>query len=703
MKQKQEAFVNWIMTKAELVKINQIHLFFQGTVGKEQGWTLFVGSMTYPLNIEKRDSNMLELSFPFLFPFGEQCYVGCGQQKIPLMITDVVRTIEFDNQFFYNGTDLGLSRFEDKLMLQVWAPTATNVEILLYDNWHTDRFERFSCSRTENGIWKASLDQNRLGGFYLYNVEVNHSWNLAVDPYAKMLSINGERAYLDIIEEQDVDGVSIFDKKPPIIYELHIRDFTIGPNSGTKEKGKYIGLAEEKTRTIQHFETGLDYIKHLGVTHVELLPVQDYGSVDESDWRATYNWGYDTTHFFAVEGSYSTDPYEPFTRVNELKKLIQTFHSNQLKVIVDVVFNHLYIREESALEKLVPGYYFRYESNGDVSDGTGVGNDYASERKMARKLIVDAVEHWLKVFSVDGFRFDLMGILDVDTMHEIKQLATSIQPDVLILGEGWVLPTAHEPTGLASIEQAHLLPDISFFQDQFRDSIKGDTFEESNAGFISGSIVASEAFINGLKGSPSLVKYPSQAINYVESHDNHTLWDKLKLLHPNESRLILEKRHRLATTIVLLSQGTPFLQAGQEWFRTKYGVENSYNSPDWINALNWDERVKNDKYVTYIRDLILFRDDYPVFHLETFKEVEEAFSIHESIQGCFSFTLKDKDQILLVIFNATNKEQKIALPFKGNWQVVVDGTHASLIPLYRLGIDYVLVDPISTFVCVNEQ
>lgn len=702
MKQKGEPFVNWRMVKAELISLTCIKVTCRGDCQEQViHWCLQTNTSTRSLDEIKREEETYYLELKDPFPFGEQCVLRADQQQLFVEVTDVVRTKEFDLMFSYTHSDLGVTITTETVKLAVWAPTATRVSILLYSSWHTCEYEKKNCQRSSDGVWRITLPPGCIGKYYVYEVEVNQQIALAVDPYAKFLSINGERAQINIITAKG-NADELLSRKS-VIYEVHIRDFSIDAQSGITKKGKYMGITEKGTTTLGGKKSGIDYLQELGISFVELLPVQDFGSVDESNWKSTYNWGYDTTHFFVPEGSYSSDPYDPKTRITELKSVIEAFHKKEIAVILDVVFNHVYVREDSALEKLVPGYYFRYDHLGQISDGTGVGNDFASERLMARKMVVDAVEYWLTYFHVDGFRFDLMGILDVETMKEIADKASASKRNVFLLGEGWVLPTAYATEQLATIEQAKEITGVSFFQDEFRDAVKGSTFNESDGGFVSGDLEPTEALLNGLKGSPQFFNKPEQAINYVESHDNYTLWDKLRFVHEDEDDELVKKRHRLATTMVILAQGIPFLHAGQEWYRTKFGVENSYKSPDWINKLNWSNRERHEQYVDYVKGLLKLKRGISLFQIQSYEEVESAFTLLVSKKGCLSYQLEDDKRVMIITFNATARKQKIILPFKGKWQVVVDDLHASLIPLYTLGVDCVIARPISTIVCMYDK
>ncbi len=692
--------------------MNSIKVTFNCVVRAEDLPKLHILSEGSTVNIKevKAGKEHLYITLVNPYPIGKECYLLYGESSCLIELTDVVRTKAFDQLFYYDGEDLGAVYSENQTTFTCWAPTAIEARLVLYKNWFTEEKEIFSFRREDRGIWRFSLEGDRNLEWYHFEVLVNGAWNVAVDPYARFVSVNGERAMIGNMEETNPThwpiALNNISKSETIIYELHIRDFTIGKNNGIRHKGLFLGLTENETVDKEGRETGLTYIRQLGVTHIELLPVNDYGSVDESNCWDSYNWGYDPIHYYAPEGSYATDPYNGYSRVNELKQLIAACHRQQLRVILDVVFNHIYIWELSHFEKLVPGYFFRHDENGNISNGTGVGNDLATERQMVQKYIVDCVCFWVKEYNIDGLRFDLMGILDVKTMQKVATAVERIKPGFFLLGEGWDLPTALAENKRATMRQAKELPTIGFFQDQFRDAIKGSTFHETNQGFCNGNGTVLSQIMGGVSGSEHLFLTPQQAIHYVESHDNHTLWDKLTLSLPGETNVLKKKRHRLATSIVLLAQGIPFLHAGQEFFRTKYGVENSYNSPDWINQFDWERRGKFEDTVEFVKGLISIRRSHRAFTFSTYSQINKHFKWIETSAHCVAYELHQVGEFgtwdrVVVIHNASIEKQGIRLPLEGDWKVLVDEHQASLIPLYTLyNAGSVKVAAFSTLVCV---
>lgn len=627
-------------------------------------------------------------------------------------IGQVVRTRLFDDLYSYEGK-LGTIYSKASTIFKLWAPTATEVELVLTNG---EEVLTYPITKKNKGVWEEIVHGNLDGMIYLYRVKVDGLWREAVDPYAKAVTINGEKGVIVNPENTNPKGWSetvrpFFNKSTDaVIYELHIRDFSICKSSGIINKGKYLGLTERGTRGPWGTLTGLDYVLDLGVTHVQLLPVQDFGSVNEVDPDKTYNWGYDTIHFSAIEGSYSLNPGDPKTRIKELKTVIQSFHENGLRVIFDVVYNHMFIHERSNLEKIVPGYYFRYHLDGSLSNGTGVGNDIASEREMVRKLIVDSVKYLAEEYQVDGFRFDLMGNLDIDTMQQIRQTVTKIDPSILIIGEGWDLPTALANEKKATIANSDQLPGISHFNDQFRDKLKGNIFDHQLKGFCNGNSSLKEDFKMLVSGSTKdfypihgMFNEPYKSVNYVECHDNHTLWDKLAIANGDQSEATRKMMHRLATAMTILSQGIPFLHAGQEFFRSKQGIENSYCSRDEINKLDWERKALHMDYVEYVKSLIAIRKSHGVFRFMTRDEVKKKMHILDTPSYCLAYMLKNCDGMFVVAHNGSEESKEIILPSNGIWQVFVEFDQAAKSPLRQFDGSKINIGPISTSVFFHPK
>ncbi|MBP2241460.1 pullulanase [Cytobacillus eiseniae] len=645
---------------------------------------------------------------------GEQYWIiDAHGGRTDLQIGAVIRTKAFDQAFFYDGS-LGVCYREEQSEFKLWAPTAT--EVKLFVNHEGALQPQFlQMERGEKGLWFLIVPENLEKARYSYHVCVNMEWKEAVDPYATAVSINGE--YGIIVDLAKTNRI-----KPPlpsfeqptdaIIYETHIRDLTIHPNSGTLSKGTYLGAAELHTVGANGALTGLSYIKELGITHIEFLPFHDFEGVDESEATKKYNWGYNPLHFNAPDGSFSTDPRSPYKRIHELKTMIHAVHTEGLRVLMDVVYNHVYIRESSSFEKIVPGYFFRHDEYGMPANGTGVGNDFASERLMGRKFIIDSIMFWLKEYQVDGFRFDLMGILDIETMNMIREKVDEIDPSILLIGEGWDLNTPIPLNEKASIRNQALLPRIGQFNDWFRDTVKGSTFNLYDKGYALGNVHYYEAAKEVLAGSIGIEKSdnglfhsPIQSVNYVESHDNHTLWDKLVICMQTEEEEIKQKQHRLATAMVLLAQGIPFLHSGQEFFRTKKGIGNSYRSPDSINQLDWDKKDHYQANVNYIRGLIAIRKSHKAFRLSKQELIRRHMHFLPCEKPIIGYRLKDVAKYgewdeILVFFNPAQSEGLIQLP-AGTWFVLADDETAAIIS--KEEIKYTLMlPPISIYIAARR-
>jgi len=615
------------------------------------------------------------------------------QRKTDLQIGAVTRTDSFDQTFYYDGK-LGVQYHPDETIFKLWAPTATAVKLKLM-NPDEKKQETIELIRIENGVWTVSVKQDLEYFRYSYLVCVNLQWKEAVDPYTVSVTANGvEGVIIDLNKtklskrmlqplEQAVDS---------IIYEMHIRDFTMHPNSGVLQKGTFKGATEMDAKATDGSPNGLSYVKSLGITHIELLPLNDFAGVDELGEKIEYNWGYNPLHYNVPDGSYSLDPNDPYKRINELKSLIDTIHQNEMRVILDVVYNHVYEREMSAFEKIVPGYYFRRDHHGMPANGTGVGNDVASERKMVRKFIVDSVLFWLEEYQVDGFRFDLMGILDIDTMNEIRVAIDQIDPSVLIIGEGWDLNTPLTLDKKANIHNQKDLPRIGQFNDGFRDSIKGSTFNLYDVGYALGNEHYYHMAIQVLAGSighgnaeGGLFDEPNQSVNYVESHDNHTLWDKLLICFPDEDEESRQKYHRLATVMVILAQGIPFLHSGQEFFRTKKGIGNSYQSSDEINQLDWNRKNEYRENVEYIKGIIAIRKAHRAFRLPTATLIRKHMHILPLKKPIIGWNLHEVGEYgpwksIIVLINPTKSEEIVHLP-KGTWHVLANDQVSGNVPV----------------------
>ncbi|SEM39383.1 pullulanase [Mesobacillus persicus] len=632
--------------------------------------------------------------------------------KTDLQIGAVIRTNEFDETFYYTGNDLGAKLQSSHTVFKVWAPTASQVQLkLAQDDNSTPIFKRMS--RGEKGVWSIIVEEGLECYRYSYHVRINGEWREAVDPYANAVTINGRMGVVVDLEKTRVEQPDLPKLEDPcdvIIYETHIRDLTIHPASGVHHKGKFLGAAEVGTKSPSGTSTGLSYIKDLGVTHIEFLPFNDFAGVDERNPDKDYNWGYNPIHFNAPDGSYSTNPEEPYTRIAELKRLIAAVHAEGLRVVMDVVYNHVYIRESSSFEQIVPGYFFRHGDDGLPSNGTGVGNDFASERLMGRKFILDSVRYWLEEYGLDGFRFDLMGILDIDTMQAIRKMVDDINPSTIIIGEGWDLNTPIKDSQKATIGNQASLPNIGQFNDWFRDTIKGSTFNLYDRGYALGNERLTEAAKQVIAGSVGIGKRknglflePVQTVNYVECHDNHTLWDKLEACQQDH----MKRRHRLATSLVILAQGIPFIHSGQEFFRTKQGIGNSYQSSDDINRIDWERRDAELENVQYIKGIIKIRRSHKAFRLPSTKLIREHIHFLPIPTPIIGYTLSEvgrfgKWNSILVLINPSTKRENYQFPQEENgWKILADHEYASDLPFREIEGETIDIEPCALVVAVR--
>lgn len=635
------------------------------------------------------------------------CETDTPQQKTQTTVQK--EKLDFEDFPIYVGKDLGLSYGPTASTFKVWAPSAEALRLNVYEQDSGGKtLEVVTLEKSTQGLWKKRLSGDYLGKFYTFQAQVSGEWLMEVpDPYAVAVGTNGKRAMVVDLDQTNPEGWNQ-DQKPPlatptdiVLYELHVRDLSVHENSGIKNKGKFLGLTETGTRSPKGEKTGLDHLKELGITHVHLLPSYDYYTVDESRLdEPQFNWGYDPQNYNVPEGSYSTNPQDGAVRIREFKQMVKTLHDHGLRVIMDVVYNHTGVTETSNFNQLVPGYYYRQDTTGGFSNSSGCGNETASEREMMRKFMLESVEYWVKEYHVDGFRFDLMGIHDIETMNKISERLHAIDSTIFIYGEGWLAGDSPLPFEQQSIKHHNLqLQQIAAFSDDVRDGVKGSVFDHQERGFVSGKIGREESIKFGVIAATqhSGVDYgrvnyskapwapqPSQCINYVSCHDNHTLWDRLQISNPEASEAERIRMHTLAQTIVLTSQGVPFLHAGTEMLRTKDGEENSYKSPDAINRLNWDRKSEYKPVFNYIKQLIQLRKNHPAFRMPTQEMIQKHLTfLKMPAPQLVGYTISDyangdtwKD--IVVLYNGSNKEQVITIPNgNGLWTVVLKGNAIS--------------------------
>ena len=594
--------------------------------------------------------------------------------------------------------EMEYSPIETKFTL--WAPTAEEVRVLLYDSGNEgSAYQTLSLEMGEDGIWNTSIKEDLKGKFYTFNVKVNGKW-LGDTPgiMAKAVGVNGKRAAVIDLRSTDPEGWAndvrplLKDYADIIVYEMHHRDFSLDSVSGIRNKGKFLALTELGTTTSQGEKTGIDHLKELGVTHVHILPSYDYASVDESKPdKAQYNWGYDPQNYNVPDGSYSTDPYKPDVRIKEFKQMVQALHKAGIRVVLDVVYNHTFNTEESNFERTVPGYFYRQTKDGKPANGSGCGNETASDRAMMRKYMVESVLYWINEYHIDGFRFDLMGIHDIETMNEIRAAVDKIDPSIFIYGEGWAASAPQlDQEELAMKANIYKMPRIAAFSDEMRDGLRGGWDDDRKGAFLIGQPGHEMSITFGLVGAvkhPQVINdsvnyskepwalQPTQMISYVSCHDDMCLADRLKATMPDATDEERASLHKLAETFVFTSQGVPFIFAGDEMMRDKKGIHNSYNSPDSINTIDWRNKTIHHDVFDYVRELIALRKNHPAFRMGDADKVRQYMEFLP-VEGSnlVAFILKDNAngdswKNIIVAFNSRKEPAKLSIP-TGRYTIV---------------------------------
>ncbi len=599
----------------------------------------------------------------------------------------------------YPGDDLELTVGPEGTTFKVWSPAAGAARVMLYpSDRNSAATDTLVMTKGDNGVWTASVDRPLYGTYYTFQINHNGKW-LDETPgvWAKAVGTNGKRAAIIDFAKTNPAGWES-DRGPQleaitdaVIYEMHHRDFTIDPTSGVVHKGKFLALTEPGTTNPTGEKTGIDHLKELGVTHVHILPSYDYNSVDEANLQKNqYNWGYDPQNYNAPEGSYSTDPANPEARVREMKEMVKALHDAGIGVVMDVVYNHTAENDGSNFSLTAPGYYYRHRPDGTYSDASGCGNETASERAQMSDFIVNSVKYWAKEYHIDGFRFDLMGIHDTETMNRVIKELKEINPSIFVYGEGWTAgdsPLAADRRALK--DNVSKMPGIAVFSDDIRDAVKGHYSDAADRGFATGKTGNEETVMIGIvgatphpqvdysKGNNSKAPYalaPTQVINYVSCHDDLMLTDKLRHSMPEATEAERQRAARLAQTIVFTSQGTPFLWTGEEIFRDKKGVHNSYNSPDSINAIDWSLKHENADQMDYYRELIKLRREHPAFRMRSADDVARHLYFDRVEPGLISYTLKDHAngdewKEIKVIFNGSDDDRTVKVA-RGQWKVI---------------------------------
>jgi pullulanase len=625
---------------------------------------------------------------------------------------------QFAAKYTYTGNDLGVTYTKTSTKLRVWAPTAKAVSVVTYKEFDSPSSsgKLTKMKYDSKGTWVVTLKGDKRGTVFNYRVEVNNTVNEAVDPYVRATTVNGTRGVIVDLNSTDPKGWGAakpkFSGKPTdaVIYELHVRDLSMDDSSGipAANKGKYLALTNLNT-SHKGEKTGVSAIKDLGVTHVELLPVFDFATVNEN--LPSFNWGYDPQNYNVPEGSYSSNPKNPTARITELKSAILALNKAGLRVNMDVVYNHVSNANTFSQNLIVPGYFFRRDNNGNLTSGSGCGNDVASERPMVRKFIVDSVKYWASEYKMDGFRFDLMGLMDIQTINEITTALKKIDPKIIVIGEGWNMGTLPSDKRANQLNISKL-PGVAHFNDQIRDGIKGSVFDSADTGFATGKFNQRMNVSAGIVGNTDystevVTKWttdsPGQSVNYVESHDNMTLADKISVSVIDATPSEIAQMSRLASSIVLLSQGLPFMQAGQEFLRSKNKDPNSYKSSDLVNSLKWSTKSTNAVTVKYFKGLIALRKAHPAFRMSTTAQIRNNLTFVDSPEGTIVYSIdgsdvKDSAKTLVVVHNAKTTAQIISLPKSGTWSVLVEGSSAGTSALRKVTGSSIEVGARSTLV-----
>ena len=633
----------------------------------------------------------------------------------------------------YDGNDLEMTVDNTGTRFTLWSPEAQAARVYLYD---TDRnssaTDTLEMTRGERGTWRASVARPLYGKFYTFSIKHDGKW-LAETPgaWAKAVGTNGHRAAIIDFAKTDPEGWAE-DKGPKVDhitdvvrYEMHHRDMSMSPTSGIVHKGKFLALTEPGTTNSHGEATGIDHLKELGVTHVHILPSYDYNSVDEANLPSNqYNWGYDPYNYNAPEGSYSTDPANPSARVREMKEMIKALHDAGIGVVMDVVYNHTANNDDSNFSLTAPGYYYRHRPDGSYSDASGCGNETASDRKQMSDFIVNSVKYWADEYHIDGFRFDLMAIHDTETMNRVASELKKINPSIFVYGEGWTAGDSPLPAERRALkENVSKMEGIAVFSDDIRDAVKGHYSSAEDRGFATGKpgneetvkigIVAATAHpqVDYSKGNNSKFAYaasPEMIINYVSCHDDLMLTDKLAKSMPGSTEAERQRAARLAQTIVFTSQGTPFMFAGEELFRDKQGVHNSYKSPDSINAINWDLKHYNADQFNYYRELIALRKAHPAFRMTTADEIARNIVFDKvSEPNLISYSIKnnangDQWKEIKLVFNGSSEAREVSIP-KGNWTVIARDGQISATGLDTAKGGKMTVAPTSALILAREK
>ncbi len=623
-------------------------------------------------------------------------------------------------KLYYSGDDLGLSFYKNHIQYKIWSPPAQKAFIEIYaDDKGEKKLDEFSLIKSLSDTFKIDLPIKYYNRYYKLRLEMPRKTYNFVDPWVKAVGTNSN--YGLIVDPTKVfppswtkdQRVGIEDPVDAVIYELHVKDFSISKESGIRNRGKYNAFTERHSVNREGMLTGISHLKELGVTHVHLLPVYDFATADDTDLES-YNWGYDPLFYMVPEGSYASNPANK-SRIYEFKKMVKTLHSFGIGVIMDVVYNHTYHTQNSPFQKIFPNYFYRFTEEGHFANASGVGNEIATERPMMRKFIIDSLLYWSEEYHIDGFRFDLMSAVDRETLLLAGEKLREKNPSVMLYGEPW---TALEPQ-LHDYQQIHKGDQkgtgYSVFNDNFRNVIKGDN-DGVAKGFIQAKIGLEMQIDEGVIGSVGYAErrlygfalHPCESINYVESHDNLTLWDKLARSSPGANEEERKKMQKLAMVIILTSQGVPFLQAGTEFLRTKFGDKNSFDSGIEINELKWERKTTYRDHFNFVKGLINLRSHHPAFRMRKRGEIRENIEFIESPFGTVGYCINnnangDAWEKIMVFLNPSREWKQFFLPENRTWAIVVDDKEAGTEPIRFFHSNEVMVPPITGMVIYSAD
>jgi pullulanase len=607
--------------------------------------------------------------------------VAYGQSTAAVM----PRLVLNGQAYYYGGNDLGATYKPKATAFRVWAPTASKVRLNIFRNGSGDLFKTLDMKRSTGGTWYLKVKGNLKNKYYNYGVTHQGTSGVAVDPYAKNLSPNGQYGMIVDLAPTNPKGwtsdhvVSLAHAEDAVIYEVHVRDFSIDSNSGMKHKGQYLAFTETGTTGPGGVKTGVDSLKELGVTHVELMPTEEFAG---SDTKPTYNWGYDPQNYDVPEGSYATTP-KGTARITEFKQMVQALHAQHLGVIMDVVYPHTFSTVTSAFDQLVPQYYYRTDYQGNYTNGTGVGDETAAERPMVEKLVLDSVKYWMTQYHVDGFRFDQMALLGTPTVMAVEKEVRAIDPSAIMLGEPWVSGSSALSTADQFTKGTQKNTHVAVFNDDNYSAIVGSSGNASSQGYATGDPTAFLGVVRSFPGSiaysPAIQGFtaePDETINYISVHDNYTLWDHITKANPGAPQTDQIKMDELAETINVTSQGIPYIQGGDEFLRTKGGNGNSYNAGDAVNQLDWARKQQYRSVFDYYTNLIHLRLDHPAFRMTSAAMIQQHLRFLAAPENILHVELTgnangDSWNNIDLIFNPTSAPVTVTLP-GGTWTEVAD-------------------------------